>query len=170
MASSNSEISNMIASPVSAIILYAKKEISKHPPTHIGGLKFWISKKFPFVNGAEMRSVFQQLEDDCYLFLFGEIYPPNMCNENERAIMKFVLKNDLPEIDHGILHELHKLNKCKLNNLSRILINQGWHDNERETQTSIRKLCKENIIIVEKGILTLNWELIGSELNENNSD
>ena len=165
MASSNNEISKMVSSYyVSAILPYVKKEISKHPQMYTGSLRYWIKENFPKASGTEIRQVFQQLVDDGYLFLLSEIYPPNKANADEVAIMKFILKNNFIEIDHGILHELNKHTRSQLSDLSRIVINEGWHDDERETRISIQRLCKNNIIIIENGYLTVNWKLIRSDL------
>lgn len=163
MASSNTEISKMVSSYVSAILPYAKKEISKHPQIYTGNLRYWIKENFPKASGTEIRHVFQQLVDDGYLFMLSEIYPPSKANADEVSIMKFILKNDFTGIDHGILHELNKNTSSQLSDLSRIVIEKGWHDDELETRISIQRLCKNNIIRIENGYLTVNWKLIRSD-------
>jgi len=159
MASTYKDLTNNY-SPVPAMLQYAKKEISNHPEIFIGNLQYWIKKRFPRSNSAEMNQVFQQLVEEGYLFFLGEVYPPHISNENDVTILKFVYNNNLSEIDQLILHQIKTYEYTKLNSLSKDVADLGGYEEEDEIKIAIQLLFMKKIVIVENNYLAVNWDLI----------
>ena len=150
------------SSMVAILTQQARELVKKRQGMYIGNLTYWLLDRNPNATKIEVELAFNQLRKEEYFFSYEEtIHPPNTVDEPIKQITKFVSKFKLSLTDYGILYELYYRKGFKqLSQFSREVVSKGWDEDERELKIRIAKLFLKKILIENKGIIMVNWELI----------
>lgn len=141
----------------------AKELINKHPGIYEGNLRCRILYELPKATKLDMEyAILQLIKEGFFFSMEDDIYPPNRVNKDIKDLTNFVYYQNLSFTDYGILYELNKtkIRIKRLSELSRIVLSQGWSQDESEIKNNIQSLFQRKLIICSKDELQVNWRQI----------